>query len=1142
VLKYTLGTTTWGCANDTDTNTTYSAGTGLSLVGTTFSLTNDFGSSIDSSEITNGTIAAADLANSGATAGTYSDTGVNVAQLTVNAQGQVTSVSNRALPTANTTTSGILTSTDWNTFNGKENVLTFTGNGLYSRAGNTITGLAGTVSGQVMKWNGSAWVAGTDNDTTYSAGNGLSLASTTLSINSPTCSGTTKLQWNGTAFVCSADVDTDTTNFNILANGAGSQNVAAGNNVNFQNGTGTTASVDASKNVSFSLTNVGTAGTYGSATAVPVITTDAQGRVTGVASTPINFPAEVDGVIGNEVTAATANGGLARAGSGTSGSPYTLGLLTTCGDQQILKYTLGTTTWGCANDSGGTSYTASNGITLTGSNFTLTNDFDSSIDSSEITNGTIAAADLANSGATAGTYSDTGVNVAQLTVNAQGQVTSVSNRALPTANTTTTGILTSTDWNTFNGKENVLTFTGNGLFSRTSNTITGLAGTVTNQVIKWNGSAWVAGTDADTTYTNGTGIALAGTTFSLNCAGTGASGVAFCQGGNSFGQAANIGTNDAFALNLETGGTTRFTVDSATNTLTGNGVTTIASTAGNALNLDSGTTGAINIGTGANAKTLTFGNATGATGLVLTSGTAGISASTTASTTDGITFTANSITSATAFQLNTTGLTTGNAFEITGPTETGGTGGNTMLRVRNDNTQGFNQPRVIIGVGDTNNPDALARDQLYVFGRINSSWQQQWSECLSGLASTTASTAGTLTPNGYIAGNTAAGTLALGTAVNGSGICRITTTSTTTAGQMNSLSGGTINSTQRQYNPVFEARVSGSASNGTTQRAVIGFTSRTVNGVISTDATAVLTANNNFGLYGAYFRKNATDTTWSAVTTNNGTATTTGLATTTNAFHRLRIEVDNIKTEVRFYADGALVATHTTNLPPATQFFGYGASQGSSLTTAGTAITLDIDYMRIWSDDPPAAEAQAPAEVIGSIVNRDTAESNGVSTTEVQAELADEAEQLEAQLPGVVIDNSGSLDQIKLANGLLAKINTLDERLGALEAKAADVKSAVWNGGIVSEDTTFNGLVTFNSNVVFSSDSAGTVTIPVGETKAVVVYKSSQVVQPKVVASPQDFVTGAWRVTASTGAGFTIELQQAQNQPVTLDWHAFVGR
>lgn len=35
---------------------------------------------------------------------------------------------------------------------------------------------------------------------------------------------------------------------------------------------------------------------------------------------------EVDGIIGNEVTDATANGGLVRSGSGTASSPYTLGL------------------------------------------------------------------------------------------------------------------------------------------------------------------------------------------------------------------------------------------------------------------------------------------------------------------------------------------------------------------------------------------------------------------------------------------------------------------------------------------------------------------------------------------------------------------------------------------------------------------------------------------------------------------------------------------------------------------------------------------------------------------------------------------------------------------------------------------------
>ena len=38
---------------------------------------------------------------------------------------------------------------------------------------------------------------------------------------------------------------------------------------------------------------------------------------------------EVDGIVGNEVTNATTGGGLVRAGSGTTASPYTLGLLRT---------------------------------------------------------------------------------------------------------------------------------------------------------------------------------------------------------------------------------------------------------------------------------------------------------------------------------------------------------------------------------------------------------------------------------------------------------------------------------------------------------------------------------------------------------------------------------------------------------------------------------------------------------------------------------------------------------------------------------------------------------------------------------------------------------------------------------------------
>jgi hypothetical protein len=58
--------------------------------------------------------------------------------------------------------------------------------------------------------NGGSIVLPVDQNTTYTAGNGLTLASTVFSINAPTCAGTDKLQWNGTAFVCAADVDTNT--------------------------------------------------------------------------------------------------------------------------------------------------------------------------------------------------------------------------------------------------------------------------------------------------------------------------------------------------------------------------------------------------------------------------------------------------------------------------------------------------------------------------------------------------------------------------------------------------------------------------------------------------------------------------------------------------------------------------------------------------------------------------------------------------------------------------------------------------------------------------------------------------------------------------------------------------------------------
>jgi hypothetical protein len=56
-------------------------------------------------------------------------------------------------------------------------------------------------------------------------------------------------------------------------------------------GAGLTGGGDLSANRTIAMPNVGTAGTYGNATTVPRITTDAQGRVSGVVNTAITFPA-----------------------------------------------------------------------------------------------------------------------------------------------------------------------------------------------------------------------------------------------------------------------------------------------------------------------------------------------------------------------------------------------------------------------------------------------------------------------------------------------------------------------------------------------------------------------------------------------------------------------------------------------------------------------------------------------------------------------------------------------------------------------------------------------------------------------------------------------------------------------------------
>lgn len=71
-------------------------------------------------------------------------------------------------------------------------------------------------------------------------------------------------------------------------------------------------------------------------TATRTVVADANGVLGSITGTPLIT--EVDGIIGNEVTNATTNGGLTRAGSGTAISPYTLGLTSGTATGQVMTW------------------------------------------------------------------------------------------------------------------------------------------------------------------------------------------------------------------------------------------------------------------------------------------------------------------------------------------------------------------------------------------------------------------------------------------------------------------------------------------------------------------------------------------------------------------------------------------------------------------------------------------------------------------------------------------------------------------------------------------------------------------------------------------------------------------------------------
>ncbi|MEO5928181.1 MAG: hypothetical protein ABIO72_05660 [Patescibacteria group bacterium] len=71
-----------------------------------------------------------------------------------------------------------------------------------------------------------------------------------------------------------------------------------------------------------------------------------------------------------------------------------------------------------------------------------------------------------------------------------------------------------------------------------------------------------------------------------------------------------------------------------------------------------------------------------------------------------------------------------------------------------------------------------------------------------------------------------------------------------------------------------------------------------------------------------------------------------------------------------------------------------------------------------------------------------------------------------------------------------------------------------------------------------NDDVDGQAKISKGDTEVVVTFNKAYASAPAVLATPREFIDGAYRITNVTKNGFTIEFNKKQGKDVLLDWHA----
>lgn len=264
--------TQWNADTDNNTGLVYTGSTGINVSGTVITNTGDVSNTNEvdvvrvSSAVTGG--GRIQNATNGSNQGSEIGLVINgaTASVTTGINGQIT----WTLPTDQV---GI---TSLNGLSGASQTLLYGIAGVYpswSSSGTSHTFRLPTASSQqVLKFDGAGWTAGTDNNTTYSAGAGIFINGSNVITNTGILSEIDGLTNNEGLMTLTTNVAS--TNYTYASNTSGSTSLI------LNASTGITMPRSGNQ-ISFALTNTGvTANTYTNAT----VTVDAQGRITSASN------------------------------------------------------------------------------------------------------------------------------------------------------------------------------------------------------------------------------------------------------------------------------------------------------------------------------------------------------------------------------------------------------------------------------------------------------------------------------------------------------------------------------------------------------------------------------------------------------------------------------------------------------------------------------------------------------------------------------------------------------------------------------------------------------------------------------------------------------------------------------------------